>query len=340
MQYREDKQITAQHKADYVQQLDALLRKRQQLAGEKRSAFIKDIFAEPDRYRQKLREMLGWPLAGYQAAGLPQATMEELSQEDGYTVYRVGFEILDGLVMHGLLFRQAGDEPKPLVLVQHGGSGTPELISGFYGTTTNYNDMLHRVRKFGVHVFAPQLLLWSEQYEIAYDRRALDARLKRVGSSIAAVEIFGLTRILDYFETQSYVNCFGMVGLSYGGFYTLYTTALDTRIQSAISCSYFNTRDEIGWSDWTWHRSAEYFDDAEIACLVYPRRLCIPLGERDALFSVESGKASFERLRNLCRDIGSDWVELITFDGVHEFYKDDAPIARLVKDLYKTIGRK
>ena len=39
----------------------------------------------------------------------------------------------------------------------------------------------------------------------------------------------------------------------------------------------------------------------------------------------------------LGRDVGTDWLELITFDGVHEFYKDDAPIARLVKDL---IGRK
>ena len=210
-----------------------------------------------------------------------------------------------------------------------------ELISGIYdGDTANYNDMLERVLKHDAHVFAPQLLLWDQkQYEVACERREIDARLKRVGSSVAAVELYGLMRVLDYFEAKENVSSFGMVGLSYGGFYTLYLTALDERIKSAISCSFFNKRDQYPWSDWTWFSSAEMFDDAEIAALVYPRKLCIALGNKDELFSVSHGVRSYEVLVEMCREVGTDWLSFLTFDGGHAFFKDDAPIEALVRDL-------
>jgi hypothetical protein len=123
------------------------------------------------------------------------------------------------------------------------------------------------------------------------------------------------------------------VGLSYGGFYTLYATAVDTRIRSAMSCSWFNTRDAYPWPDWTWQNAAELYDDAEIACLVYPRRLCLEIGTRDELFAPEGGRASFARITELCHSVGTDWVELIEFDGKHEFCLDNTPIKRLIADL-------
>ena len=124
-----------------------------------------------------------------------------------------------------------------------------------------------------------------------------------------------------------------MVGLSYGGFYTLFTAALDTRIRSAVSCSFFNTRDRVGWSDWTWQSSAEKFDDAEIACLVYPRRLWLGVGNDDELFEAKYAEESFTKLRALCKTVGTDWVSLTVFDGKHEFYRDDVPIMQLIQDL-------
>ena len=137
------------------------------------------------------------------------------------------------------LFFQKDEKKRPLVIVQHGGLGTPEFISNFYDDTANYNHMLERVVQYDVHAFAPQLLIWSqEEYQLPFNRQEIDARLKRVGSSVTAVEVYGIMRILDWFEAQDYVKNFGMVGLSYGGFYTLTTTALEPRIQSAVSCSY------------------------------------------------------------------------------------------------------
>jgi dienelactone hydrolase len=334
MKYRENLQDSKEYKQAYLDGLEKLIEARQREAEKKREAYCKNIFANGEFYRDDFKRMLGWPLTDHEKEEPPVPHTVKLADEDGYSIYRMTFPVLDGLHMSGLYFEMHGAEKKPLVLVQHGGLGTPEHIAGLYGSTTNYNQMLERVIAQGVHAFAPQLLLWKEeQYGVAYGRKEIDARLKRVGSSITAVELYGLMRILDYFETKETVSNFGMVGLSYGGFYTLYLSAVDTRIRSAISCSFFNTRDRYPWCDWTWQRSAQMFDDAEIACLVYPRKLCIEIGTRDELFDAAHGIRSYEKLMKLSEEVGTDWLTFIPFDGTHEFCKDNEPIACLVRDI-------
>ena len=333
MKYTEEKDKSKVYKQSYVNGFEYIIAERQKQAEKIRSEYIKGVFENPEKYREDLKRMLGWPLAGYTSTEVPEVKTTLLSTEDGYEVYRMQFEILPGLEMTGLFFK-AG-EKAPLVIVQHGGLGTPELISGMYGSTHNYNDMLERVRDKGVHVFAPQLLLWAEDYDVPFDRKEVDARLKRVGSSITAIEVFGITRIIDYFETQPYVKNFGMVGMSYGGFYTLYTSAVDTRIKAAVSCSFFNKRDVTGWPDWVWQNSAEKFDDAEVACLVYPRKIWIQMGNNDPLFDYKYTEESFKRVEELCPCGLKNWAELKIFEGNHEFYKGDEYIEKLAEELKK-----
>lgn len=330
MHYREPTETAKPYKKCYLAGLNRLIDEKQAEAATERRVYAADIFTDPERYRNDLRQMLGWPLTEPHCDHLPAVTAEKLSEEDGYTIFRLQIEILPGVQLAGLFFRMDGNEPRPLVLVQHGKLGTPERISGVYDGTSNYNDMLRRIIAHKVHAFAPQLCLWSDVYEVPFDRIELDSRLKRVGSSFAAVEIYGLTRILDYFEAQSYVSCLGMVGMSYGGFYTLMTAALDVRLRSAICCSYFNKRDAVPWSDWVWFNSARKFDDAQLACLVYPRKFYILVGNRDELFDYRNAVTSYEEASALCKD---EWMQLHTYDGTHEFCKDDGPIEALIRDL-------
>lgn len=333
MNYRETEEQSKSYKQLYADGMERLIQLRQEEAAAKRAGYVKNIFRTPEVYRSDFKKMLGWPLVDHCTEGLPQVKKTKLAEENGCSIYRMQFEILDGLVLTGLYFEQNGEGKRPLVLVQHGGLGTPELISGLYGSTANYHQILERVIARGVHAFAPQLLLWDPKYDVPFDRIKVDARLKRVGSSITAVELYGLTRILDYFEAQAHISRFGMVGLSYGGFYTLFMAALDKRIQSAISCAFFNTRDQYPWADWTWLGAAEQFDDAEIACLVYPRKLHLEIADKDPLFDVAYGKKSFQRLKELCKEVGTDWVSLEVFSGDHEFSWNDAPIEELVRCL-------
>ncbi len=333
MNYREDKSVSKPYKTNYVKGITEVIEKRQAEAEEKRKEFSKDIFSKQEEYRQEFIKMLGWPLIDHTAKGLPNVKSEKLTDEDGYSIYRMQFEILDDLYMTGLFFKMDTEEPTPLVIVQHGGQGTPELASGIHGDTYNYNQMIQRVISNKVHGFAPQLLLWSDEYDVSYNRDVIDAQLKRLGSSITALEIYGISRILDYFQTKDYAKNFGMVGLSYGGFYTMYTSAADTRIKAAISSSVFNRRDADPRIDMTWLNSAFKFDDAEIACLVYPRFLHLEIGEQDEIFDYKESIKSFDNLKEICTGVGTDWVKFKTFTGTHEFIKDDQPIINLCEYL-------
>lgn len=334
MVYKEERSAAEGYKKTYLDGLENLILRRQKEAAEARRAYIQDIFTEPEKYRKDFIDMLGWPLTQQPDGTVPKAEYRKVTTEDGYDVFSVELEVLEGLKLHGLLFRCHGEEKRPMVILQHGGNGTPEYLAGFYEWTGYYGDMLKNVMAQKVHAFAPQLLLWDHKvYGVEYDRSKVDARLKRVGSSIAAVEIYALTKVLDYFETKDWVGKFGMIGLSYGGFYTLYTAAVDQRIQSAISCSYFNKRDAYPWANWVWKDMACRFDDPEIACMIYPRRLCIEVGKEDEVFDYRGGVESFERLKQLCGTVGTEWVDLIVYDGNHAFCGEVWPIERLAKDL-------
>lgn len=334
MNYIEEKSFSEVFKAEYRDGIAKLIENREKAADKIREKNCEDIFINQEYHRKRLKDMLGWPLNDDSFDYDTTVAQEKLSDEGDYSIYRMHFKILDEITMTGLLFKYNDNKKRPFVITQHGGEGTPELISGIYGDTTNYNDMAQRVVALGANIFAPQLILWkAENYGAEYDRIALDGRLKRVGSSITAIEIFGIKKILDYFEKKDYVNNFGMVGLSYGGFYTLFTTAIDTRIKSAISCSFFNTRKNYAWPDWTWNNSAEKFNDAEVACLIYPRKLCIELGTEDALFNYQYGVDEVKRLQKICERKDDNWLSFLHYEGGHEFSKDDEPLKRLIEQL-------
>ena len=335
MKYREKPEASESYRQEYRDGIENLLSLRGEAAKKIRREYVKDIFTDAERYRDDLARMLGWPLVDHKDEELPRCYSVKIADEEEYEIFRMRFEILDGLLLTGLFFKLRVEEKRPLVIIQHGAQGTPEHISGFEGHTSNYNDIVERTVTKGVHAFMPQLLLWKDVYFTAQpaDRKSIDARLKRVGSSVTAVEIYSIKRILDYFENESFVSTLGMIGVSYGGFYTLFTAALDTRIKAALSCAFFNTRDIVGWSDWVWQNSAYKFDDAEVATLVYPRRLDIQIGDKDPGFSYTGGVKSYEALCEICEPVGTDWVNFNVFDGTHEFIKEDGPIEKLVEEL-------
>lgn len=333
MKYREQNADSQKYKQNYLDGIERIIAQRQAEAEDARANYARDILSDGERYRADFRKMLGWPLVDHATSGQPNAISEKLSDEDSFEVFRMQFEVLDGLFLTGLLIKQKSNERLPLIIVQHGGGGSPELVAGLYGTTSNYHDMLGSVISRGCHAFLPQLYVWGEGHGVKYDRISHDAQLKRLGGSITALEVYGITRIIDYFEAQDYVKSFGMLGLSYGGFYTLYTAACDTRISSALTCAQFSSRDAYPWPDWVWQNAAFRFDDAEIACLVYPRNLYIAVGERDDLFDYRFAVKSFEKLKKICGDDRSDWLEFQTFDGIHEFLRDDGLVERMISDL-------
>lgn len=324
------------YRSEYHKGLDALLQKLQKEAGEQCKETHDLLCSHPEQFREQIRQNLGWPLTQPRRIS-SEVKKQFVASDDQAGIYRMQLEIQPGLWMYGILFLQHADQPLPLIVSQHGGFGTPELCSSFIDSA-NYNDMTRRILQKGVHVFCPQLFLWHWQLfgEREYDRRAMDDQLKRVGSSITAIEIDGLQQYVDFLQTLPQVlpDRIGMIGLSYGGFYTMLLSALDTRIQACMSSSFFNSAQaHKEFSDCAWAGSETYFRDAEIAALVYPRKLWIEVGDQDELFPSRSAQEEYARLRN----IRSNWEGLSfrVFSGVHEFSKDDAGIDFVVQELLK-----
>ena len=59
------------------------MEKKQKEAEIIRDNYFKNIFDEQEKYREDLKEMLGWPLFGFVSEKLPGVSMEKLSEEDG-----------------------------------------------------------------------------------------------------------------------------------------------------------------------------------------------------------------------------------------------------------------
>lgn len=334
MHYRETYSNSEPYKKQYLKGVEVLIKKLEEEAGKERESYIKGIMEDKEKYRKDFRNMLGWPLTETTQKELPEVFCEKLSEEGQYCVYRMQFEVLENLTVTGLLIKYCDDERRPFVIAQHGALGTPELISGVYGSTANYNDMVERILKVGANVFAPQLLIWSmEEYGVNFDRQMIDARLKKVGSSITAVEIHAIMRVIDYFQVQKWVGNIGMVGLSYGGFYTLFTAAVDTRIKAAISCSFFCEGTHQVRPDWSFQDMEKFWGEAEISCLIHPRRLFLEMGDADELFDCKKSQREYERIREICGNENCDWLEFTIFKGNHEFYKEDDHIRQLVECL-------
>ena len=283
-----------------------------------------------DAYRKDFADMLGYPLSSIDDfRGEDPVLTEEtfVCEDEDTTCHRLVISVGDGLSIYGLFFKPKKEGKLPFMITQSGMGGTPEVCSNFYQTTGNYSDMVERTYTRGIATFVPQLMLWGEDKGPAIDRAELDRSLKQCGSSLAAVEIFKLRRAFDYFEKRDDIdeNRMGMLGLSYGGFFTLFTTALDTRIKLALTSCFFNNRYFNNWADWVWDESAKKFLDPEIAMMICPRRLCIEVGKTDATFTYDKVEPEVEKVRKTYEALGiSDRFTFNPHPEGHAFDKGDA----------------
>lgn len=307
-------------------------------AERKRTVTPESMANSREEYRQKFVEILGFPMG----ANLPWGTdvKQDFVRKVGeYEYYRMQIEVFDGLYAYGLYAKHADGQKHPLIIAQHGATGTAEHVHGWYSNSGNYSHMGRRVMEKGAHVFSLQTLLWrQESYEgkADYERRLCDARLRMLGGSITALEIEMISRCITHFCAKEEVdeNRVGMIGLSYGGMFTVLTTAYDVRIKAAVSSCWLNDRYVHAFSDWSYKGLLSVFEDAEIAALIAPRALYVEVGKNDSTFPVEGAYKQADRLAEFYKAAGAeDKFVFNAFDGVHEFSYDDEPIAFLYKNL-------
>ncbi len=272
-----------------------------------------------ERNRNILKALLGIDL--FEDATVLPPLLTEAGETDLARVYRLTVYITDEIPFYALLhLPKTAKAPVPLIVAQHGGGGTPELCSDLYGKN-NYNGMVRRCLQRGAAVLAPQLLLWSTKeietmrcHPIPFDRTKTDSQLRRFGSSITGLEICGIRRCLDYVCQRPDIDeeRIGMIGLSYGGYFTLHTMALDQRIKAGYSAGAFNSRDVHCLCDWSYPSAAFLLQDAEVAALCAPRKLYIQVGMEDSVFNYRTAVTEAQQAETYYRQLGA--AENFSFD--------------------------
>ena len=327
-----------------AEELDAYIKHMQKDEAPLR-ALLNPDFSSPQAYvastatyREAFFRSIGYPPLGAIPNEAPR--FSPMGEDALGTYYRAEIPVLPGVHAEGIYIVPKNLKGRaPLVIAMHGGSGSPELA--LFRGGSNYHDMVRGGVKRGYVVFAPQHLFSSPG--LAKDvRKSTDERMRLIGTSLTAVETTKIVRSLDVLLQRPEVDParVAMMGLSYGGYYTLMTTAVDTRIKVAVSSCYYGVqegryaREELTVpSDFRFMGRFNLFRDSDLIALICPRPLLIQAGTADDADHRDPGKVLAPISKAYYEKLGlKDCFEHYVFDGKHEFH-DETAWAFLEKNL-------
>ena len=317
----------------YLNSVNKFIEKKLEETYARREEFMPNeaLAKHQEKYRRALLEMVGSPVGDDYPTDIPAIESEYVASDDLSDIYRLKIEILPEFYYYCMLFRPLGVSGKtPLTLAQHGGGSLPEICSDTNGTSV-YGHFTKRALERGITVLVPQLLLWTFNQDVGekrvaidlpYSRDKLNKSLIELGMSITGLEVFCLRRSIDALSNEDYIDesRIGMMGLSYGGYFTLYTAALDTRIKSAYAAGFFNDRTRVALGDWRYKNHMNSFSDAQVAALVAPRYLAVDVGIKDPVFDFTRAPKEADRAREYFRALGCEEKFRFSYwEGGHQF---------------------
>lgn len=337
--YSEEIEKDTRYRKEYEDSLLAFIEEERNAAAKRRFLYAnpENYKAHQELYRLDFIRMLGFPLN--QEREVPTLKEEILVAKDGnVNIYRMQFCFWDKVQVYAMYFeQQETNEDTPFVVGLHGGDGTPELVSSIHMNSANYNHMVRRMTNMGANVLVPQLLLWNKvNYGGSYDRRLIDGKMRQLGGSMTALEIYFLRGLIDYFVINQKVDSekLGVCGMSYGGMYAVHLAAVDTRIKACYSCSWICDGFIYSWPDWSYKDAQNTFSVAETAGLIAPRTLVVAMGDQDELFDCNLTKMECEKIQSFYNAFeAKEKFSFEIFHGVHEFNQSNDGLERFLHQL-------
>ncbi len=272
--------------------------------------------------RQQFRTKIGFPPAGFTET--PAMRCEAMGEDAIATYSRCWVTVAAGLETYGLYLAPKNRQgPAPLVVSLHGGGGFPEMA--LFKGGANYHDQIRGAVREGYVVWAPQFVMYpyrdrDTSTPIPAEVRAeLDLKLRNAGTSLMAVESMKVIRSLDAVLARPDVDAsrVAMIGLSFGGYYSLYIAALDPRIKVVVASGCFReaplVRETVMGG-----RPIDLTSPQQVA-LIAPRPLQIQTGVKDPAAPIESVRRTLAEAR-----VYHPALDYQEFDGGHEWRGDIA----------------
>jgi dienelactone hydrolase len=325
-------------------QLKAYTDKLLQTQADRALLSVAPDFSSPAAYerslapsRARLSAAYGTPPPGAREGRLTKIL--PVGEDADCMIYRVWIEVIDGVDAYGLYLVPKKLSPKntsgraPLLIAQHGGGGNPEAIADL-DTRANYNSFGRAAVRRGYAVWAPALAMRSaysgDPAIPGASRELLDQKLRLAGTSIIGVELHKIiesTRTLLRTRPELDPARVGMTGLSWGGFFTMYATALAPFIKVAAPSGYFRdtaqllaraTADTATVADRDLFGALGHFQAIALIC---PRPCLVEIGEKDSTLNPMTGaRAEAERAASFYKKLGiADRFQFSAHPGGHEF---------------------
>lgn len=285
---------------------------------------------DAEKLRREFLGKLGYPPPGF--TGPYVERMEKFGEDSVATYYRAWVPVAPDMEVYGLYLVPKNTKlPAPLVIAKHGGGGYPELA--IFKGGGNYKDMIRGAAQQGYVVWAPITLMHpfrdrdSGTPIPAEVRRDMDAQFRKLGTSLMAVETMRISRSLDVMIRRPEVDPqrVGMVGLSYGGYFTLYTMALDPRIKVGVASCSIRDRDAMA-KEMPAGKAPEGrpmdMPGADLAKLIAPRALQLQNGVNDKGLPIDMVRRAAAEAKSHYAAGGA--FEFMEFDGGHEWRGDIA----------------
>ena len=285
-------------------------------------------------YRDRLKTAYGTPPPGAKEGRVTK--FEKVGEDTLCTIYRAWIEVVDGVEAYGIYLVPKNLKPgtkAPLLIAQHGGGGNPEAVVDL-DTRVNYHAFGREAVKRGYIVWAPALAMRSsysgDPAIPGANREQLDEKLRLAGTSIIGLELYKIiesTRTLMKTRPEIDAERVGMTGLSWGGFFTMYATALSPFIKVAAPSGYFRdyaqlmqraNADDAKPADREGFGGVGHFQAVALIC---PRPCLVQIGEKDGdLNNMAGARIEAERAAVFYRKLGvAENFQFNAHPGGHEF---------------------
>jgi dienelactone hydrolase len=268
-----------------------------------------DWQSKRERYRKQMLEMLG-------LAPLPEKTdlkpvITGKIQHDEFVVEKIHYQSRPGLYVTGNLYiPKALKEPAPAILYVCGhGRIKKDGIS--YGNKARFQ---HHPAWFARHGYVCLIIDTLQLGEIEgihhgtyrYKMWWWNCR----GYTPAGVEAWNCIRALDYLQSRKEVDAdrIGVTGISGGGAYSWWISAIDERIKAAVPVAGItDLQNHVvdgcveGHCDCMYLVNTYRWDYPLVAALVAPRPLLISNSDKDRIFPLDGVMRLHEKVRNIYR---------------------------------------
>ncbi|MFQ5730452.1 MAG: alpha/beta hydrolase family protein [Planctomycetaceae bacterium] len=218
------------------------------------------------------------------------------STTDKFAIHHIRWSVMRGVTAEGLLVQPHGTMTARVVAVPDA-DWTPEQFCGIDTSKKGVPDrLIRRLAQHGCQIVIPTVINRDDTHsghpDVGYTNQPHREFIYRMafemGRHIIGYEVQKILAAVDTFE---YLNRterkpftserrdlpIAVVGVGEGGLLALHAAAVDSRIDAAMVCGYFQSREDV-WQEPiyrnVWAQLAE-FGDADVAGLIAPRILVI-----------------------------------------------------------------